>query len=121
MKTRLRQGVMVPAMALCACLLPSACTMHASKPALAATPRGDARDVQGVYRFEMSQHGKRMSADEFDAWMKANGIRVAKGKPGAGRKTAMTSAKPVFAKARNGGKAVAKTGAVRQSAASEDD
>ncbi|HEY0334418.1 MAG TPA: hypothetical protein VGC74_12030 [Stenotrophomonas sp.] len=27
----------------------------------------------------MTQHGRRMSADEFDAWMKARGIRVAKG------------------------------------------
>ncbi|MNT97526.1 hypothetical protein D3C72_2398700 [compost metagenome] len=27
----------------------------------------------------MSNGDKKMSADEFDAWMKANGIRVAKG------------------------------------------
>ena len=27
----------------------------------------------------MSEGGKKMSADEFDAWMKANGIRVARG------------------------------------------
>jgi hypothetical protein len=32
-------------------------------------------------RFDMSQNGHRMSADDFDAWMKARGIRVAKGKP----------------------------------------
>jgi hypothetical protein len=31
----------------------------------------------GSYRFNMSQNGKRMTADEFDAWMKANGIRIA--------------------------------------------
>lgn len=30
-------------------------------------------------RFDMSQNGKRMTADEFDAWMKAQGIRVATG------------------------------------------
>lgn len=30
-------------------------------------------------RFDMSQGGKRMTADEFDAWMKAQGIRVATG------------------------------------------
>jgi hypothetical protein len=27
----------------------------------------------------MSQNGKRMTADEFDAWMKSRGVRVAKG------------------------------------------
>lgn len=37
------------------------------------------RDVHGAYRFNMSEGGKKMSADEFDAWMKANGIRVARG------------------------------------------
>jgi len=33
------------------------------------------------YRFNMSQDGRRMTAEEFDAWMKSKGIRVAKGKP----------------------------------------
>ncbi|MFC3550253.1 hypothetical protein ACFOLC_04420 [Lysobacter cavernae] len=33
------------------------------------------------YRFNMHQNGRRMSADEFDAWMKSRGIRVAKGTP----------------------------------------
>ena len=41
------------------------------------------RDGLGAYRFHMSNGEKRMSADEFDAWMKANGIRVAKGNPNA--------------------------------------
>ncbi|MFG3446999.1 hypothetical protein ACGFZ3_00195 [Stenotrophomonas sp. NPDC047960] len=41
------------------------------------------RDGRGAYRFHMSNGEKRMSADEFDAWMKANGIRVAKGNPNA--------------------------------------
>ncbi|MEI2454228.1 hypothetical protein [Lysobacter firmicutimachus] len=31
------------------------------------------------WRFNMSQGGKRMTADEFSAWMKAKGVRVAKG------------------------------------------
>ncbi|WP_339328411.1 hypothetical protein [Luteimonas aquatica] len=31
------------------------------------------------WRFDMSQNGKRMTAEEFDAWMKARGVRVAKG------------------------------------------
>ncbi len=29
-------------------------------------------------RFDMTQNGKRMTADEFDAWMKAQGVRVVK-------------------------------------------
>lgn len=28
------------------------------------------------WRFDMSQNGKRMTAEEFDAWMKARGVRV---------------------------------------------
>lgn len=35
------------------------------------------------YRFDMNQNGKRMTAEEFDAWMKARGVRVAKGAPAA--------------------------------------
>ena len=31
------------------------------------------------WRFDMSQNGKRMTADEFSAWMKSRGVRVAKG------------------------------------------
>ena len=36
-------------------------------------------DGRGSYRFLMSNGDKKMTADEFDAWMKANGIRDAKG------------------------------------------
>jgi len=36
-------------------------------------------DGRGSYRFHMSEDGQKMSADQFDAWMKANGIRVARG------------------------------------------
>lgn len=32
----------------------------------------------------MSQNGKRMTAEEFDAWMKARGVRVVKARPVAG-------------------------------------
>ena len=31
------------------------------------------------WRFNMEQDGKRMTADQFDAWMKSKGVRVAKG------------------------------------------
>ena len=40
------------------------------------------KDDNTPWRFDMSQNGKRMTAAEFDAWMKAKGIRVATGKPG---------------------------------------
>jgi hypothetical protein len=39
------------------------------------------KDDNTPWRFDMSQNGKRMTAAEFDAWMKAKGIRVATGKP----------------------------------------
>jgi hypothetical protein len=32
-----------------------------------------------AWRFDMTQNGKRMTADEFDAWMKARGVRVVQG------------------------------------------
>ena len=33
------------------------------------------------WRFDMSQNGKRMTAEEFDAWMQARGVRVVKARP----------------------------------------
>lgn len=33
------------------------------------------------WRFNMTQNGKRMTADEFDAWMKARGVRVVPARP----------------------------------------
>jgi hypothetical protein len=35
------------------------------------------------WRFNMSQNGKKMTADEFAAWMESKGVHVAKGAPGA--------------------------------------
>jgi OOP family OmpA-OmpF porin len=35
------------------------------------------------HRFNMTQGGKKMSANDFDAWMRAKGYRVAKGRPPA--------------------------------------
>ena len=40
------------------------------------------------WRFNMTQNGKRMTADEFDAWMKSRGVRV------VGRKEAAEAAAP---------------------------
>ena len=41
------------------------------------------KDDNSPWRFDMSQNGKRMTSVEFDAWMKAKGIRVATGKTNA--------------------------------------
>lgn len=41
------------------------------------------------WRFNMTQNGKRMTADEFDAWMKSRGVRV------VGRKDGAETAAPV--------------------------
>ena len=66
---------------------------QAAKPEATATkpengqaqqPAPEARDGRGAYRFHMQQDGRKMSAEEFDAWMKSNGIRVAKGKSDSG-------------------------------------
>jgi hypothetical protein len=38
------------------------------------------KDDNTPWRFDMTQNGKRMTAEEFDAWMQAKGIRVAKGR-----------------------------------------
>ena len=39
------------------------------------------KDDNTPWRFDMNQNGKRMTAGQFDAWMKAKGIHVATGKP----------------------------------------
>ena len=49
------------------------------------------------YRFDMSQNGRRMTAEEFDAWMKARGIRVATGKPAGAPDTPTPPATPTSA------------------------
>ena len=51
----------------------------AMKPATEAKPAPG-----GPWRFDMRQDGRTMSADEFDAWMKARQVQVATGKPAAG-------------------------------------
>jgi len=48
------------------------------QPRAATPPKGD-KD----WRFDMRQDGHTMSADEFDAWMRARQARVATGKPQA--------------------------------------
>ncbi len=39
-------------------------------------------------RFYMTQNGKQMKADDFDAWMKKHGYRVATGAPASSKKVA---------------------------------
>jgi hypothetical protein len=46
-----------------------------------------------AYRFDMTQRGKKMSADDFEAWMKARGLRIAKGGPASKDPKAKATAK----------------------------
>lgn len=59
----------------------SGCAGHSSPAATKAAPPPAPMPVatHGANRFDMTQHGRRMTADDFDAWMKARGIRVAAG------------------------------------------
>ena len=67
----------------------------AAAPAASSAPGGyvprTAHD-NSPYRFDMTQNGRRMTAEEFDAWMKARGIRVATGKPAGSEPAAAASA-----------------------------
>lgn len=54
-----------------------------TKTAVKAAPAPAAQPSDTSKRFNMTQNGKRMTADDFDAWMKKNGYRVATGAPGA--------------------------------------
>lgn len=89
---------------LTAVVLLAGCATHTPLTDASSKPQAPAPVVAGKSnRFEMTQNGRRMSADDFDRWMKARGIRVAKGKPAATRRTASrgasTSEAPVVAKA----------------------
>lgn len=70
-----------PIAALCGVLALSACATR--PPSAQRTPAVDPMPatIAKQNRFEMSQNGQRMSAEDFDAWMTARGIRIAKGKP----------------------------------------
>ena len=51
--------------------------MPASTDAAAYQPKTEFDNTP--WRFDMNQNGKRMTAEEFDAWLKAKGVRVARG------------------------------------------
>lgn len=73
---------------------PAAPVAAAPRPA-ASSPAAYAPKTQHdntPWRFDMNQNGRRMTAEEFDAWMKAKGIRVATGKPGAAAPAAAPAA-----------------------------
>ena len=68
---------------------------RARQPVAAAQSTGQvARSANDstAYRFDMTQNGRRMTAAEFDAWMKARGIRVATGKPAGSQPAAAATA-----------------------------
>lgn len=89
-----------------------ACTVAKATPASTGMPSANdpaAYKPQTQYdntpwRFDMSQGGKRMTADEFSAWMKAKGVRVAKGAPGAATAAPAPVAEAEPAKAEEGKK-----------------
>ena len=82
-------NVVAPEMARPAAVNPFCITVQDAlaqiKAQLAASAPGTyvplTKDDNTPWRFDMSQNGKHMTSVEFDAWMKAKGIRVATGKP----------------------------------------
>jgi hypothetical protein len=74
---------------LSGCATDRALTGHAPPSApVVKTPAGKSN------RFEMTQNGRRMSAGDFDAWMKARGIRIAKGPQRAKAQVRAAAPKP---------------------------
>jgi hypothetical protein len=69
---------------------------HQECLAIASAAANAPKPVQGggSYRFNMTQGGKRMTADEFDAWMKAQGVRVVKSPARAEVPTAVAQPAP---------------------------
>jgi hypothetical protein len=53
----------------------------APKPAVAETPAVAEAPKPKEVRFNMTQDGKKMTPEDFDAWMKAQGIRIVPAKP----------------------------------------
>lgn len=51
----------------------------------------------GEYRFDMQRDGRVMTADQFDAWMRERGLRIATGVPGSPAPVATVAAVPTSA------------------------
>ena len=89
-----------PALAACVNLLsfterlrqPAAAPTAAPASGTAYVPK--TQHDNSPWRFDMNQNGRRMTSAEFDAWMKAKGIRVATGKPGAQAAAPVAEAAP---------------------------
>ena len=67
----------------CASTSPSAATKKTAPDQIVTVKAGP-----HGHRFDMQQNGRSMTAEQFDAWMKARGIRVAKGAPAKPKTTA---------------------------------
>lgn len=58
----------------------------AAKKRHKAAAKAEVKSSKPSARFYMTQNGKQMTADDFDAWMKKNGYRVAAGAPAISKK-----------------------------------
>ena len=59
----------------------------ASKPVAVETAAAEEAPKPKEVRFNMTQDGKKMTPEDFDAWMKAQGIRIVPAKPAEPPKT----------------------------------
>jgi len=76
-------------------VVPGAAGVPAATDPAAYVPRTEFDNTP--WRFDMNQNGKRMTADEFTAWMEAKGVRVVK--PRAPASAAASTAEAVVAPA----------------------
>ncbi|MDV3469446.1 hypothetical protein RZA67_12025 [Stenotrophomonas sp. C3(2023)] len=75
-------ATLLPVLALAACSTNKQVAAPVEPPPPVVEIKPQERDALGSFRFTMSDGDQKMTADQFDAWMKANGIRVAKGNDG---------------------------------------
>lgn len=83
-------ALLLSAGGLTGCATDRALTAHAPPPPAPVVKKPAAKSN----RFEMTQNGRRMSAADFDAWMKARGIRIAKGPQRARAQARVDAPKP---------------------------
>ena len=77
-------GKIVIVVSLCSTLLFSSAVAAEAEQVDAATYKPKTEHDNTPWRFNMEQGGERMTADQFDAWMKSKGVRVAKGSTASG-------------------------------------